>query len=484
MSEKQTRKADIALIGLAVMGENLALNLERNHFTVAVANRTPAKIDAFLAGRGKGKNFIGCHKYTEIAAVLTKPRTIFMMVKAGAAVDELIDALLPTLEPDDILIDGGNSYFLDTERRVKELSERGILFVGCGVSGGETGALLGPSLMPGGNPAAWPTVKPLLQTIAAKADDGTPCCEWVGNGGAGHFVKMVHNGIEYGDMQLISESYALLHQVPRLATAEIAEEFRAWNKDELASYLIEITAAILAAVDPVSNRPMLDLIRDTAGQKGTGRWTSECALELGVAAPTITEAVYARCVSAEAEERERIARLYSSSSPKFSGDVGQFTEDVRQALYAAKICSYAQGFQLMRKAAERYLWKLDFAAIASLWRGGCIIRAGFLNDISQAYRTDPELSNLLLDAFFQTALKQSEKAWRRSVANAATFAVPCPALSTSLAWFDSVRNPALPTSLIQAQRDYFGAHTYERTDRERGIFFHTDWNGDGISREV
>ena len=468
-------KADIGLIGLAVMGENLVLNMERNGFCAAVYNRTVEKVDNFISGRGAGKKFIGCHSLEELCANLKSPRRIMMMVKAGKAVDELIEQLIPYLDKGDILIDGGNSYFPDTIRRTKYLAEKGLNFIGTGVSGGEEGALLGPSLMPGGSPEAWPAVKPIFQAISAKVSGGLPCCEWVGNDGAGHYVKMVHNGIEYGDMQMICEAYWLLKNILGLSAAELHEVFDEWNKGELSSYLIEITSAIFTKTDPQTGKPVVDIILDTAGQKGTGKWTSQSALDLGAPAPTVAEAVFSRCLSAVKEERVAASKVIKGITKEFSGDKKAFIESVRKALYASKICSYAQGFQLMKLAAKEYNWDLQYGEIALLWRGGCIIRATFLEKIKAAFDKDPELANLLMDDFFRQAIDDCQTAWREVVAQAVLCGVPVPAFSSALAYFDGYRSGNLPANLLQAQRDYFGAHTYERVDAERGKFFHTEW---------
>ena len=468
-------KADIGLIGLAVMGENLVLNMERNGFCAAVYNRTVEKVDNFIAGRGAGKKFIGCHSLEELCANLKSPRRIMMMVKAGKAVDDLIEQLIPHLDKGDILIDGGNSYFPDTIRRTRYLAEKGLNFIGTGVSGGEEGALLGPSLMPGGSPEAWPAVKPIFQAISAKVAGGLPCCEWVGSDGAGHYVKMVHNGIEYGDMQMICEAYWLLKNILGLSAAELHEVFEEWNAGELSSYLIEITSAIFTKTDPETGKPVVDIILDTAGQKGTGKWTSQSALDLGAPAPTVAEAVFSRCLSAVKEERVAASKVIKGITKEFSGDKKAFIESVRKALYASKICSYAQGFQLMKLAAKEYNWDLQYGEIALLWRGGCIIRATFLEKIKAAFDKDPELANLLMDDFFRQAIDDCQSAWREVVAQAVLCGVPVPAFSSALAYFDGYRSGNLPANLLQAQRDYFGAHTYERVDAERGKFFHTEW---------
>ncbi|MGY8827586.1 MAG: decarboxylating NADP(+)-dependent phosphogluconate dehydrogenase [Candidatus Latescibacterota bacterium] len=473
-------QADIGLIGLAVMGENLVLNMASHGFTVAVYNRTTSRVDSFLSGRAQGQSIVGAHTPEELIAQLKSPRRVMLMVQAGAAVDKVIESLLPLLDPGDIIIDGGNSNYQDTVRRTKELTDKGMLYIGTGVSGGEEGALKGPSIMPGGNPQAWPHVKDIFQTIAAKVDDGSPCCEWVGDNGAGHYVKMIHNGIEYGDMQMICEAYDILRQVLGMEAAEMAEVFAEWNTSELDSYLIEITAEILAKTDEESGKPMIDFILDTAGQKGTGKWTGIDALQLGAVATAITEAVYARSLSALKEERVAASALLKGPQPQpFSGDRQAFIEDVRRALYASKICSYAQGFQLMDMAATEYGWDLNYGSIALMWRGGCIIRAQFLGRIKEAFDNDANLANVLLAPYFQEAISQSQTSWRRVVATAVEHGVPVPAFSAALSYYDGYRTARLPANLLQAQRDYFGAHTYERVDKPRGEFFHTNWTGRG-----
>jgi 6-phosphogluconate dehydrogenase len=469
------KQADIGLIGLAVMGENLVLNMESRGFTVAVFNRTVSKVDEFLAGRAKGKNILGAHSLKELVKSLKRPRRVMLMVKAGKPVDEFIEALAPLLDKGDIILDGGNSHFPDTIRRTKSLEARGLLFIGTGVSGGEEGALKGPSIMPGGSPKAWPHVKPILQKIAARVAGNTPCCDWVGNDGAGHFVKMVHNGIEYGDMQLISEAYYLMAHTLGMKAGDMAKVFARWNQGELDSYLIEITSHILARKDDRTGKPLVDVILDAAGQKGTGKWTSTAALDLGVAAPTIAEAVFARCISAIKEERVRASKLLKVPAARFQGGKPAFIEAVRQALYAAKICSYAQGFALMAAAAQEYGWKLDFGRIALLWRGGCIIRARFLERIKAAFDRDPKLPNLMLDPYFKAIMLKHQRSLRKVVMESARLGVPAQAFASALTYFDSYRSARLPANMIQAQRDYFGAHTYERTDRPRGEFFHTEW---------
>jgi 6-phosphogluconate dehydrogenase len=476
-------KADIGMIGLAVMGENLALNMENKGFTVAVYNRTvpgveEGVVERFIQGRGRGKNFIGSVKLEDFVRSLSVPRKIMMMVKAGNPVDSLIEQLLPLLDKGDILIDGGNSHFPDTIRRTKYLESKGMLFIGTGVSGGEEGALLGPSIMPGGSPAAWPLVKPILQAIAAKVADGTPCCDWVGEDGAGHFVKMVHNGIEYGDMQLICEAYQVMKELLGMSAAEMHEVFKKWNTGDLDSYLIEITRDILAFKDN-DGQPLVEKILDTAGQKGTGKWTSIVSLDLGTPLTLISEAVYARCLSAMKEERVEASRSLLPPTRRFTGNREAFLRDLEQALYASKIISYTQGFVLLHEAAQEYKWNLNYGGIALLWRGGCIIRSAFLAKIKDAFDRNPKLSNLLLDPFFRERMERSQDAWRRVVSDSILHGVWIPAMSTALSYFDGFRNPRLPANLLQAQRDYFGAHQYERIDKPRGQFFHTNWTGHG-----
>ncbi len=471
-------KADIGLIGLAVMGENLILNMESKGFTVACFNRTVEKVDRFVEGRAKGKSIIGTHSIKELVGVLKKPRKIMLMVKAGAAVDAFIDKLLPHLDDGDVIIDGGNSRFTDTIRRTEHVESKGKLYIGTGVSGGEEGALTGPSIMPGGSPPAWPHVKPIFQAIAAKTDDGEPCCDWVGENGGGHFVKMVHNGIEYGDMQMICETYHLMREGLGMSNEEMHAVFAEWNKGELDSYLIEITRDILAYTDENGNA-VIDLILDAAGQKGTGKWTAIEALEVGQPLTLIGEAVFARCLSALKEERVAASKLLSGPQAAFDGDKKAFVDDLRQALYASKIVSYAQGYQLMRAAAVEHGWHLNYGGIALMWRGGCIIRSVFLGKIKAAFDHNPELVNLLLDPFFKDAVENAQPAWRRVVAKAVELGIPVPALGTALTYFDGYRHDRLPANLLQAQRDYFGAHTYERVDKPRGEFFHTNWTGRG-----
>ncbi len=470
---------DFGLIGLAVMGENLVLNIESHGFSVAVFNRTVSKVDRFMEGRAKGKNIKGCHSIEELANSLKRPRKVMLLVKAGEAVDKFIDKVIPHLDKGDIIIDGGNTHFPDTIRRTKYVEEKGLLYIGTGVSGGEEGALKGPSIMPGGSPEAWEHVKPIFQAIAAKVEDGTPCCDWVGSDGAGHFVKMVHNGIEYGDMQMISESYWIMKHVLGMTTEEMQPIFEEWNKGELDSYLIQITSEILGKKDDETGKPMLDVILDAAGQKGTGKWTSQAALDLGIPAQTIAEAVFARAMSAIKEERVEASKYLKGPGIKFDGDKKAFIEMIRKALYASKICSYAQGFQLMREAAQEYDWDLKFGNIALLWRNGCIIRAQFLGKIKEAFDKRADLPNLLLDDYFKKAIEENQDAWRKVVAKAVEFGIPVPAFSSALAYYDSYRSANLPANMLQAQRDYFGAHTYERVDKPRGEHFHTNWTGRG-----
>ncbi len=471
--------ADIGLIGLAVMGQNLVMNMNDHGYTVAVFNRTVSKVDDFLAGPAKNSRVIGSHSLQEFYKSLKRPRKVMFMVKAGAPVDELIEESIPFLEKGDIIIDGGNSHYPDTERRVQELKAKGILFIGTGISGGEEGARHGPSIMPGGNPDAWPVIKPIFQAISAKAkEDGHPCCEWIGDGGAGHYVKMVHNGIEYGDMQLISEAYFLLKHLLGCSLDEMHSIFDEWNKGVLNSFLIEITSSIFTHRD-TDGKPMLDKILDVAGQKGTGKWTGISALDMGIPVTLIAEAVFARCLSALKDERLQAEKLYPAPPLKFTGDKKQFIEDIRAALYASKIISYAQGFMLMRCAANEMKWKLNYGDIALIWRAGCIIRSRFLNDIKKAYDKACDLPNLLFDGFFHKEITSSEAAWRRVVSKAAEYGVPAPCFCTSLAFFDGYRTGRLSANLIQAQRDFFGAHTYERVDQPRGKFFHTNWTGTG-----
>jgi 6-phosphogluconate dehydrogenase len=471
-------KADIGLVGLAVMGENLVLNMESRGFTVAVFNRTLEKVDNFVLGRAKGKEIIGTHSIAELVGSLKTPRKIMLMVKAGKPVDEFIEQIIPHLQKGDIIIDGGNSHFPDTIRRTKYLESKGFLFIGTGVSGGEEGALRGPSIMPGGSPAAWPYVKPIFQAIAAKVEDGTPCCDWVGENGAGHFVKMVHNGIEYGDMQLICEVYQIMKELLGMKAPEMHDVFEEWNKGELDSYLIEITRDILAFKD-ADGTPLVDKILDTAGQKGTGKWTSVASLDLGIPLTMISEAVYGRCLSATKEDRVEASKILQGPKPKFTGDKRAFLADLAQALYASKIVSYTQGYVLLKSAAEEYKWNLNYGGIALLWRGGCIIRSKFLGRIKEAFDKNPRLTNLLLDPFFKETIDRSQDAWRRVLSTAILNGIWVPAMATALNYFDGFRNARLPANLLQAQRDYFGAHMYERVDKPRGKFFHTNWTGRG-----
>ena len=472
------KKADIGLVGLAVMGENLVMNMESKGFSVAVYNRTLDKVDHFINGRAKGHNIVGCHALDELKDALDKPRKVMLMVKAGQAVDDYIEKLLAVLEPGDVIIDGGNSHFPDTIRRTAYVESKGLLYIGTGVSGGEEGALKGPSMMPGGSPAAWPIVKPIFQAICAKVEDGSPCCDWVGENGAGHFVKMVHNGIEYGDMQLICEAYQLMRDLLGMSAPEMSEVFAEWNRGELDSYLVEITRDILAYKD-ADGSPIVDKILDTAGQKGTGKWTGIAALDEGVPLTLIGEAVFARCLSAMKDERVEAASVFGEEKPEFVGDKKAFIEDIKKALYASKMISYAQGYTLMRAAAKTYGWNLNYGGIALMWRGGCIIRSVFLGRIKEAYDMNPQLSNLLLDPYFAHAIKELVPAWRRVAAAAAMNGVPAPAFSAALAYFDGYTCAKLPANLLQAQRDYFGAHTYERLDAPRAAFFHTNWTGEG-----
>ena len=471
-------KQDIGLIGLAVMGENLVLNMESKGFSVAVFNRTVAKVDKFIAGRAKGKNIVGCHSIEELTAALERPRKVMLLVKAGQAVDDFIEQLIPHLEAGDIIIDGGNSHFPDTIRRAEYVESKGLLYIGTGVSGGEEGALLGPSMMPGGSPAAWEPVKKIFQSVCATTETGEPCCDWVGENGAGHFVKMVHNGIEYGDMQMICEIYQLMKYGLGLSNPEMHAVFKEWNAAELDSYLIEITRDILAYKDDDGNA-VIDLILDTAGQKGTGKWTAVAALDEGQPLTLIGEAVFARCLSALKEERVAAAKVLKGKVANFDGDKKAFIQNLRQALYAAKIVSYAQGYQLLRAAAKTYGWNLNYGGIALMWRGGCIIRSVFLGKIKEAFDNNPALDNLLLDPFFAEVVQQAQPAWRNVVTTAVNLGIPVPAISTALAYFDGYRSERLPANLLQAQRDYFGAHTYERLDKPRGEFFHTNWTGRG-----
>ncbi len=473
-------KADIGLIGLAVMGENLILNMESKGFTVACFNRTVSKVDNFINGRARGKNVIGCHSIDELAQNLKTPRKVMLMVKAGAAVDAFIEKILPYLDKGDIIIDGGNSHFPDTIRRTELVESKGKLYIGTGVSGGEEGALKGPSIMPGGSPAAWESVKPIFQKIAAHTSDGEPCCEWVGENGAGHFVKMVHNGIEYGDMQMICETYQLMSKGLGMTNSQMHDVFAEWDEGELDSYLIEITRDILGYKDKDGNE-VVDLILDTAGQKGTGKWTGIEALNLGQPLTLIAEAVFARCLSALKQERVDASKILHGPKPEFLGDKDEFINDLRQALYASKIISYAQGYQLMRAAAAEYNWNLNYGGIALMWRGGCIIRSVFLGKIKEAFANNPDIVNLLLAPFFANAVEKAQPAWRRVVTAAIEMGIPTPSMGSALTYYDGYRSERLPANLLQAQRDYFGAHTYERVDKSRGDFFHTNWTGRGGS---
>ncbi len=469
--------ADIGLIGLAVMGENLVMNMESKGFTVAVFNRTTSKVTNFVEGRAKGKNIIGCYSIEELAQNLAKPRKVMMMVKAGEAVDNMIEQLLKVLEPGDIIIDGGNSHFPDTARRTAYVESKGLYYIGTGVSGGEEGALKGPSMMPGGSPEAWPYVKPIFQSICAHVN-GEPCCDWVGENGAGHFVKMVHNGIEYGDMQLICEAYQLMRDYLGMSADEMHEVFKKWNEGVLDSYLIEITTDILAKKD-TDGQPLVDKILDTAGQKGTGKWTAIAALDEGMPLTLIGEAVFARCLSAIKEARVEASKVLTGPDKKFTGDKEAFIENIRKALYAAKIISYAQGYALMRAAAKTYGWNLNYGGIALMWRGGCIIRSVFLGKIKEAFEKNPALDNLLLDEYFTKEIEGCTDGWRKVCAEAMLAGVPIPAMTSALNYFDGIRTARMSANLLQAQRDYFGAHTYERVDAPRGEFFHTDWTGHG-----
>jgi len=470
--------ADIGLIGLAVMGQNLALNMSDHGYRVAVYNRTISKMDDFLKRWGKQHLLIGCRDVKALVKALKRPRKVMLMIKAGRSVDVVIDELTPLLERGDIVIDGGNSHYPDSERRYHALEKQGILFMGIGISGGEEGARHGPSIMPGGHRQAWPEIKPMFQAIAAQSEEGEPCCHWVGEGGAGHYVKMVHNGIEYGDMQIICEAYQLLFAMLGLQADELSRIFADWNRGKLNSYLIEITSQIFA-FKTQEGHPLVEKILDVAGQKGTGRWTVMSALELGMPVTLIGEAVFARCLSSLKEERVALSHHFKSPHPHFSGNKKQTIEEIRQALYASKIMSYVQGFMLMRAAAAKMGWKLNYGSIALMWRGGCIIRSRFLGEIKRAFEKNPELETLMLDDFFKREILEAEKPWRRVVGYAAEFGIPTPCLSTSLAFFDGYRSSRLPANLMQAQRDFFGAHTYERVDKPRNAFFHTNWTQEG-----
>jgi 6-phosphogluconate dehydrogenase len=470
---------DIGLIGLAVMGQNLVLNMNDHGFKVAVFNRTTSKVDDFLANEAKGTQVVGAHSIEEFVKLLKRPRRVMLMVKAGDSVDQTIEHVLPYLEKGDIVIDGGNSLFTDTNRRTKDLAAKGFLYIGTGVSGGEEGARRGPSIMPGGNPAAWPHVKDIFQAIAAKVENGTPCCDWVGENGAGHYVKMVHNGIEYGDMQLICEAYDLLQRGLGLSADELHTVFAEWNKGELDSYLIEISRDIFAKKDE-DGQPIVDKILDAAGQKGTGKWTAISALDLGQPLTLIGESVFARCLSALKEERVEASKILQGPASKASvGDRATFIEDVRRALYCSKIVSYAQGYMLLKAAAKEHGWNLNFGGIALMWRGGCIIRSQFLGKIKESYDKTPAPENLLLDSFFFAAISKYQASWRKALVHAIELGIPTPVFSSALSFFDGYRTGRLPANLLQAQRDYFGAHTYERTDKPRGEFFHTNWTGHG-----
>ncbi|MES2391057.1 MAG: decarboxylating NADP(+)-dependent phosphogluconate dehydrogenase [Acidobacteriota bacterium] len=470
---------DIGLIGLAVMGQNLVLNMNDHGFKVCVFNRTTSKVDEFLAQEAKGTQVEGSHSIEEMCSKLKTPRRVMIMVKAGTVVDQTIEQIIPHLEKGDIIIDGGNSLYTDSERRTKELAEKGLHYIGTGVSGGEEGARFGPSIMPGGDPAAWPAVKPIFQGISAKVEDGTPCCDWVGEGGAGHYVKMVHNGIEYGDMQLICEAYQLLKDTLHLSADDLAAIFTEWNKGELDSYLIEISSIIFAKKDD-DGTPIVDKILDTAGQKGTGKWTAISALDMGMPVTLIGESVFARCLSAIKDERVEASKILNGpASAAFSGDKTEFIENVRRALFCSKLISYAQGYMLLREAAKEYKWNLNMGGIALMWRGGCIIRSAFLSKIKDAYDKNPKLENLLMDDFFFGVLNKYQASWRKALVSAIEVGVPTPAFSTALAFYDGYRTERLPANLLQAQRDFFGAHTYERVDKPRGEFFHTNWTGRG-----
>lgn len=472
------KQADIGLIGLAVMGENLVLNMESHGFTVAVYNRSIEKVDKFIEGRGKGKNFIGTHSIEELVLSLKRPRRVMMLVKAGAPVDAFIEQIIPFLETGDIIIDGGNTHYPDSNRRAKYIESKGLLYIGTGVSGGEEGALKGPSIMPGGSPEAWEHLKPIFQSISAKVSDGSPCCDWIGKDGAGHFVKMVHNGIEYGDMQLITEAYHLMKELLGLSHTEMFEVLKNWNQGDLDSYLIEITRDILDYKDD-QGEFLLEKILDSAGQKGTGKWTSNAALDLGVPLTLINESVFSRYLSSLKEERVVASKILEGPQPEFKGDKKQFLDDLQNALFASKIVSYAQGYALMQIAAKEYDWQLDYGSIALMWRGGCIIRSAFLGKITEAYKNSPDLNNLLLAPFFKEKLAKAQTGWRKVVSTAILNGLPIPTMAAALTYYDGYRCERLPANLLQAQRDYFGAHTYERVDKPRGEFFHTNWTGRG-----
>jgi 6-phosphogluconate dehydrogenase len=470
--------SDIGLIGLAVMGENLVLNMESKGFQVSVYNRSTQKVDDFIKGRAKNKNIIGTHSIDKLIDSLERPRKVMMMIKAGPAVDDMIEALIPLLSPGDVIIDGGNTHYPDTNRRTALVESKGLLYIGTGVSGGEEGALLGPSIMPGGSKAAWPLVKPIFQAIAAKVEDGSPCCEWVGENGAGHFVKMVHNGIEYGDMQLICEAYQIMRDLLKMSAHEMHLIFEEWNKGDLDSYLIEITRDILAYADS-DGKPLVDKILDTAGQKGTGKWTAVTALDFGIPLTLIGEAVFSRCLSAVKSERVEASKILHGPNSSFKGDKVALVNNIKDALYASKIVSYAQGYALMKAAADEYKWKLNYGGIALMWRGGCIIRSAFLGKIKEAFDNNSSITNLLLDPFFKEKVEKAQTGWRNVVAAAVNYGIPVPAISAALGYYDGYRCEKLPANLLQAQRDYFGAHTYERTDKPRGEFYHTNWTGRG-----
>ena len=470
-------KADIGLIGLAVMGQNLVLNMNDHGFTVAVFNRTVSKVDDFLSQGAKGARIIGAHFLVELVGLLKRPRRVMLLVQAGPAVDDFIGQLIPLLEAGDVIIDGGNSNYNDTIGRTARVEAKGLLYIGTGVSGGEEGARLGPSIMPGGSPAAWPHVKPIFQAVAAKVD-GAPCCDWVGENGAGHYVKMVHNGIEYGDMQLICEAYQLMRDGLGMKAPRMHEVFAEWNRGKLDSYLIEITRDILAYKDE-DGKPLVDKILDAAEQKGTGKWTGISALDMGIPLTMIVEAVQGRALSALKEERVAASRVLSGPKARIAGDRKAFLRDLEEALYASKLISYTQGYMLMRAAAKQYRWNLNYGGIALMWRGGCIIRSAFLGRIKEAFDRNPQLTNLLLDPFFKAQIESAQAAWRRVIAKAAQKGIPVPAMSSALAFFDGYRCESLPANLLQAQRDYFGAHTYQRLDKPRGEYFHTNWTGRG-----
>lgn len=470
--------ADIGLVGLAVMGQNLVLNMNDHGYKVAVFNRTVAKVDAFLQGAAKGTEVIGAHSLEAFIKSLKRPRKVMFMIRAGSSVDAMIEECLPFLEKGDIIIDGGNSHFPDSQRRYEMLKSKGIHFLGAGISGGEEGARHGPSIMPGGSMEAWKEMKPLLQAIAAKSDDGEPCCDWVGEGGAGHYVKMVHNGIEYGDMQIICEAYDLLRSKLGLSAKELAQTFGQWNQGELSSYLIEITSEIFKVNDE-DGSPLVDKILDVAMQKGTGKWTAQSALDLGMPVTLIGEAVFARCLSSIKEQRERISKVFEGPKQPFKGDKQQMIHDIKDALYASKIISYVQGFMLLKSAAAEMKWELNYGGIALMWRGGCIIRSAFLGEIKKAFDKNPHLENLLMATFFEEAVKKAEAGWRRVLSHAIEFGIPTPCFSTALSFYDGFRREKLPANLLQGLRDYFGAHTYERVDKPRGQYFHTNWTGTG-----